>query len=158
MKSKFIIIIALAALLAAVLTPPAQAADYGVQKTIWSFGATNVTGTATNLDSAVDLTQFTEFQLEVRVDLTNAAAGTLDLRWTTSNDGSQYTTAPALAGVSGWFSVPLTNNGTTATWRTNISVGALGYWKLAWLTNAAGQSITNASLRIYAKPKNTTLR
>jgi len=136
---------------------PARAADYAVQKTFWSASSiTNATGVATNVNAAIDLTKTADFTIQFVLAFTNACAGTYDVQWTTSADNSTYASAPAMPGASGWFSIPLTNGGTTVTWLTNISVASRGYWKLNWGTNQAGQSLTNAQVLGYMKPKRTS--
>lgn len=154
-------IIALVAFIAALSIPPTvHAADYDVIKTFVASGTNRLVDAAsTNLDAVADLTQWTEFQLEVQAGNSNAVTGSLDIRWDTSNDGSKFPTHLALANNSGWFAVPLTNNGTAAIWHSNISVGALGYWRIEYITNnLGGFSSTGLTVRAYAKPKNTSLR
>lgn len=148
----------MAAAILALFTLPVRAADYAVQKTFWSVtDFTNVTATATNLAQAIDVTQVSDFALQIKTGITNPSAGSLAIQWETSLDGTFLTTNnPAAPGSSGWFSVPLTNSGTRTVWTTNITVGAVGYWRLSWLTNSAGQSITNVSITGYAKPKRTS--
>jgi hypothetical protein len=132
---------------------PARAAEWDAIGTFWRVtDFTNATATATNLDTAIDVREFSEFTLEVQAGLTNASTGTIDLRWTTSNDGTKYSAAPAAPGASGWFSVPLTGAGTSASWRTNIPVGSYRNWKISWSTNVAGQHMTNVLIRAYGKP------
>lgn len=147
---------ALCALIGLVLMP-AAGADYAIAKSFWVVANfTNNPATATNLAQVIDVTQFPDFALIVKGGLTNPSAGTLDIKWDVSADN----TYPVQAGVvaplqSGWFSVPLTNNGTNFNWTTNITVNAVGYWRLTWLTNAAVQHMTNITIRGYVKPKRT---
>jgi hypothetical protein len=131
-----------------------EAQQYGSATALLSIGGTNATATATNvsaLSTAVTLTKYGDFDLEVIIGVTNAATGTYDLRWSTSNDGTNYATSPAAPGASGWFSIPLTNAGTRVVWRTNIVTGA-GYWRVDWATNASGQHATQQVIRPWIKP------
>lgn len=133
-----------------------QAADYGVQKQFWAVNNfTNVTGTVTNLASVADVTQYNDFQFVVFGAATNACAGTLDVVWTTSGDNSHFCSAVCPQN-RGWFSIPLTNLGTAFAWQTNVTVTSLGYWKVDYITNSAGQSITNITVNAYAKPTKHT--
>lgn len=146
----------LAALVAVIASASfARAQQYGVLHTFWNVADfTNTTATATNLASAVTLTKTAKWTLWVVVGVTNPAAGTLDVRWDCSADGSNFLTTnnPAVPGSSGWFSIPLTNSGTKIVWATNMTADALGYWRLNWLTNAAGQSVTSITVQAYSKP------
>lgn len=146
--------LALVAILSA-FALPARAQQYGPLHTFWNVADfTNATATATNLASAVTLTKTAKWTLWVVVGVTNPAAGTLDVRWDCSADGSTFLTTnnPAVPGSSGWFSIPLTNSGTKIPWATNMTSDALGYWRLNWLTNAAGQSVTSITIQAYSKP------
>lgn len=150
------------AVLAAVVfaPPPAQAADYAVQKTFWSFAGTwtNSPAVATNLAAAIDVTQFTDFALGIVGKSTNTTgAGSLDIVWETSLDGSNWpitSTNAALGRNQGWFSAPITN-GTAHVWITNITVDAIGYWRIRHLTNASSCNFTNLAISGYVKPKRT---
>ena len=144
----------------AALGAPVKAADYAVQKTFWSWvgGQTNLNTTATNLAAAIDVTQFTDFALQVSCVFTNTdLSGGIDIRWDTSIDNVNYSGQVVSPGSSGWFRIPVpaTNVANRVTWTTNITVGAVGYWRLAWLTNQAGQAITNLSIVGRVKPKRT---
>ncbi len=135
---------------------PARAADYAVQGNFWSATSiTNATGIATNLNAAIEVKKTDSLTLQFVLGFTNACAGTYDVQWTSSADGVTYASAPAMPGASGWFSIPLTNGGAVVTWITNISIGSRGYYKLNWGTNQAGQSLTNASVLGYVKPRRT---
>lgn len=144
----------LAITMSSLINPPcASAADYGVQQTFWSVtDFTNAPGTATNLASFVDVRQFSEFYLEVKTGLTNASAGTIDLRWATSADGVNYCSTFPCPGNTGWFSTHLTNGATSTTWITNVTVNSAGYWGIIWATNNSAQHMTNITIRAYAKP------
>lgn len=140
--------------------PKLQAADYAVQKTFWSFAGTwtNVAGADTNLASAIDLTTFSDFNLQIVAKHTNAAvAGFFSVVWETSADGVNWPTGYTnnAPGAVGWFAIPATNNLTTA-WNTNITVGSAGYWRIRHLTNASSGAVTNLSLAGYVKPKRTS--
>lgn len=145
----------------ALLTPPrARAADYAVQKTFWSFAGTwtNSPNAVTNLNSAIDVTQVTDFALAFVARSTNTTgAGTLDFVWETSPDGSNWpiTLTNAASGrAQGWFSAPITN-GVAHVWVTNITVDAIGYWRIRSITNASSCNFTNLSITGYVKPKRT---
>ena len=143
----------------------ARAASYGEGNTHWNtftgVGITNVTGIATNISATavgsayVDCRQSDGFTLQFTLAFTNACAGTYDVQWTSSADGVAYVASPAVPGASGWFSIPLTNGGTTVTWVTNVPMSTRGFWKFNWGTNQAGQSLTNAVVKAYIKPKRT---
>lgn len=135
----------------------AFAGDYGPQRVFWSANSiTNATGTASNVNAAIGVTQTAEFTLQAVFGFTNACAGTYDVQWTCSADNATYASAPAARGASGWFSIPLTNGGTTVTWITNIPMASLGFWKFNWGTNQAGQSLTNVYVTGWVKPKRTS--
>jgi hypothetical protein len=148
------------ALLALALTTPpvaqAQALEqYGLIKTLLSIGGTNVAGATTNVGNIggantnyLTLTKWGDFDLELIVGVTNASAATIDIPWTTSNDGLNWATTGT---GQGWFSVPLTNGGTRVVWRTNITA-TFGYYKIGFLTNAAVQHVTNTQIRAWGKP------
>jgi hypothetical protein len=149
------------ALLALMLAPAAKAADYAVQKTFWSFAGTwtNDVNVVTNLNAAIDVTQFTDFAIQLVAKTTNAAvAGGISVVWETSLDGSNWPTSYTnFAGaplVTGWFSIPITNAVTTV-WSSNITANAIGYWRIRSLTNASSGSFTNIALTGYVKPKRT---
>jgi hypothetical protein len=134
---------------------PAKAQQYRVLHTFWNVGDfTNATATATNLASTVTLTKTDKWTLWVVVGVTNPAAGSLALQWDCSADGTTFLTTnnPAVSGSSGFFSIPLTNSGTKIVWATNMTADSLGYWRLNWLTNSAGQSVTSIVVQAYAKP------
>lgn len=137
--------------------PKAEAADYAVQKTFYSFAGTdtNVVGQKTNLNAAIDCTQFTDFMLEFRATGTNAAGtatGGFAVAWEYSADNSNWGTVDTMS--QHWFGIPTTNKITTV-FVTNITVNAIGYWRLAWLTNNSAHCITNMSIKGYVKPKRT---
>lgn len=139
------------------LAASVTAQQYAVGTALLNIGGTNATSTATNVSAVasngVTLTKWSDFELEVKLGLTNPATGTYDIAWTTSDDATSWASAPAMPGASGWFSVPLTNGGAPVTWRTNITVGTAGYWRVTWATNASGQSMTQQIIRPYTKPR-----
>ena len=138
-----------------------SAGEYGPVATVWTASSiTNATGIATNVGSltgsaVVPVTQTAEFTLQFVLGFTNACAGSYDVQWSTSASGVSFASAPAMPGASGWFSIPLTNGGAVVTWVTNFNMSSCGYWKLNFATNQAGQSLTNASVIAYMKPKRT---
>lgn len=139
--------------------PRARAADFAVQKTVWSFAGTwtNVVGATTNLNAAVDCTQVTDFDLQVVLSGTNADLTTTlgyTIAWQTSDDNSNWGTLSTGNGGAGWFSVPATN-ALPNVWHTNITMNARGYWRVSWATNSAGQCLTNVQIKAYIKPKRT---
>lgn len=115
------------------------------------------TATASNWNSSVSLTKFDSFVLETGVGTASTAAGgTLDIRFSTSNDGINWTTGLNQPGASGWFSLSPTNSAAGMAWsRTNIVVGSIGYWRIEWVTNNTGVTLTNFTIRAYVKPKRT---
>jgi hypothetical protein len=137
------------------LALPARAQQYRALHTFWDVANfTNLTATASNLASTVSLTKTEKWTLWCVIGVTNPAAGSLALQWDCSADGTTFLTTnnPAASGSSGWFSIPLTNSGTKIVWATNITADSLGYWRLNWLTNSAGQSITSITVQAYSKP------
>lgn len=149
---------AICALTLTLLAPTAARAQYGVQKTFWSATLTNTTAFSTNLSAAIDVTQVTDFALNVRCGVTNPVTGTIDIAWQTSADGNWPATngqAMAVIGQAGWFSIPCTNMGTILNWNTNITVGAVGYWRIAYITNNTVQNMTNAVVTGYIKTQRT---
>lgn len=164
MKTKFQnfrLLLASVALFAAVaVTPRVEAGDYSLQKTFWSFAGTwtNVVGTATNLAAAIDVQQVTDFSLQAIFINTNAAtAGTIDVVWETSVDGSNWPTQSTNASngrAQGWFSFVVTNN-VKSVWITNITVDSIGYWRIRHLTNSSSGNYTNVQVVGYIKPKRT---
>ena len=153
--------LAVASLMAIFLaTPPAaRAADYANQKTFWSAVLTNATAFSTNLNAAIDVTQFSEFALNVRCGVTNPVTGSIDIAWQTSADGNWPATngiPAAVPGYAGWFSIPCTNMGTILNWNTNIPVNAVGYWRITYITNTTVQNMTNAVVTGWVKPKRTS--
>lgn len=130
-----------------------SAQQYGVHATLVNLQGTNVTATATNVAAILGANKFDSFALDVFWGLTNAATGSLDVRWDTSCDGSNFSSSPAAAGSSGWFSVPLTNAGLVGCWMTNLTVGDIGYWRINWITNNTGQSMTNIVIKAIRKYK-----
>lgn len=150
--------LALALLLAVV--PQAKAGDYAVQKTFWSFAGTwtNVAATSTNIAAAIDVTPVTDFALQFLAKGTNntGGAGSFDVVWETSLDGSNWPGTTNLVGrTTGWFSVPLQSNNVTTVWTTNITVDAIGYWRIRHITNNANMNFTNIAVTGYIKPKRT---
>ncbi len=142
------------------VAPPARAADYAIQKTFWSFAGTWTNGptVATNLNAAADLTQFTDFSLAIIAKATNAAgaAGGFSVVWETSPDGTNWPQETnQVSQVVGWFSIPVQSNAVTTVWTTNITMNAIGYWRIRHLTNNANMNYTNIALRAYVKPKRT---
>ena len=131
----------------------AQALVYAEAATFWNvLDFTNLTTTASNLASVANLTFYSAMTLEVKAGFTNASTGTLDIQWDTSANGTEFCANKACPGTSGWFAVPLTNGTTSTYWTTNISnIGAMGYWRLNWITNNAVQHMTNVSIRAYVK-------
>lgn len=149
----------------ALMTPRIHAADYAIQKTFWqsssSTGSTNAVGTVTNLNSVADLSQFTDFVLEVTAVSTNSTSGgTFDINWDTAADPTRFGSGAAIAsqnGSRGWFSIPLTNTvaNVTSVFTTNITVNALGYFRIISLTNNSFQCLTNWRVAAWVKPKRT---
>ncbi len=140
--------------LLALCSTPARAQQYS-PTTLWSFAGTwtNVVGATTNLAAGVTLTKYDQFNLEFYFTGTNAAMTTTlgySVAWQTSDDGVNWGTVDNHS--RGWFSIP-TTNAITCVWNTNITAGSYGYWRINYLTNSAGQCITNLGVRAYVKPK-----
>jgi hypothetical protein len=160
MKNKIKLLIGIVAV--ALLPFASQAADYGISKTFWNFNGTwtNSPTVVTQLLAAADCTQITDFSLQVVAKATNGgavAAGSFDIVWDVSADGSNFPTGitNALPGSVGWFSVPVYSNAITTAWATNITVNAIGYWRIRAITNNANMNYTSIVVRAYAKPKRT---
>lgn len=156
MKHFFKIILLLTFLLT-LCSPPADAQQYEVRTLTNNTGIAVAWGTggATNWAAPITLTKYDSFVLEINQGTASAAAGgTMDIRWSTSSDGTTWTTGLNQPGASGWFSAGVTNSAAgMARWRTNITVGSIGYWRIDWVTNQIGQTITNFSVKGYLKPK-----
>ncbi len=158
--SRFAFATAAIAAALAFTAPPARAADYAVQKTFWNFAGTwtNSPTVVTNLAQAIDVTQVSDFSLQLVASATNAAggAGGFSVVWETSLDGTNWPNETNQVSRSvGWFSIPCQTNAVKTTWVTNITVDAIGYWRIRHLTNAANMNYTNIALRGYVKPKRT---
>jgi len=113
-RQTFLLTLFLLALVA--IVPRAKAADYAVQKTFWSYAGTwtNSPAVVTNLAAAIDVTQFTDFGLQLVASTTNdAVAGFVSVVWETSLDGSNwptsYTNFAGAPAMQGWFAIPVTN-------------------------------------------------
>ena len=144
-------------LAAASIEESIHAADYAVEANFWiASSITNVATQTTNLNTQIQVTQFSDFGLEATLGFTNASAGTYDIAWSSSHDGINWAdTGIGSIGCRGWFSIPLTNGGPVITWSTNITVNTCGYWRIEWGTNASVQHLTNAVIKGYVKPKRT---
>jgi hypothetical protein len=152
--------LALALLALALTTPQLKAADYAVQKTFWSFAGTwtNSPTIVTNLNAAIDVTQFTDFALLVKAAGTNnsVGAGSFDIVWETSLDGVNWPgTTNQIGRTIGWFSAPYQSNSFNSVWVTNITVDAIGYWRIRHVTNQCNMNFTNLTIAGYVKPKRT---
>ncbi len=138
------------------LAPPVGAQEqYGTQNTLVSLPIIAwATGSPTNFAATTTQTKWGEFDLVITTGQadTAGAAGTLDLQWTTSTDGTAFVTGKAVPGASGWFSIPLTNTAAVITWRTNIALPTAGYWRMNYLTNASGKTLTNLVIKTVVKP------
>jgi hypothetical protein len=151
-------LLTLLALLALTLLP-LRAADYAVQKTITNAPVISFANAAQlTINQAVDVTQVGDFALSVFSVSSTAVSGAapLAVKWQTSLDGVNWnaTTNDAPGRAQGWFHIPAsTGGGFTNYWVTNITVDAIGYWRVANITNTTGQSITNLVVRGYVKPK-----
>ena len=113
-----------------------------------------ITATATNFAAVVNCTKHDKFALQFDILTTNASTGPVIVRWSTSLDGVSYASNPEVAGVSaGWFAIPTTNNAKSTTFLTNITVDAIGFWRLEYMTNTTVQHISNCVVRAYLKPQ-----
>ena len=139
----------------------ARAQQYEAITTLWSSGPnlTNPATLATNLSvtaagtNGVNATSLGDFLLVFDGMFTNATAGPMNLTYETSGDGVNWNTNKGIAGGNGWFGIPCTNDGVRTIWSTNITVAALGYWRIGWVTNQTGQALTNVSVVAYRKPR-----
>lgn len=141
-------------------TPAARAQQYAFTTLTNNTGLAIAwaTGDQTNWNAAVTLTRFDSFVLEVRAAAATALAGPINLRWSTSQDGTTWTsTTPGAAPLAGgWFGAHMSNGTAGLTvWSTNITVNSVGYWRIENGTNQTGVTITNFNLRAYTKPRRT---
>lgn len=123
---------------------------------IGAFGRVTPTiaaGSASNVLFTVNATRYGEFALEIRYSIAGTSTTGPSIAWETSADGRNWCTAVDGSG-KGWFALPsnLGTAGATNTWVTNITVGAVGYWRIAWMTNGATQTLTNVGIRAWGKP------
>jgi len=146
----------LAALLFVFLFRASAQEQYGPFKTLCNLVYTNNPGGTTNIANIggantnyVTVTRIQEFLLHFEVGLTNASTGTIDVNWQYSADAIHWDTN---GWGAGWFSIPLTNGGTYVPFDTNIVVSSVGYYRLTFVTNNAGQHWTNFIAKAYAKP------
>lgn len=151
--------IALALLLAVV--PQMKAGDYAVQKTLFNFPVTSIASTVvSNVNQTVDVTQVTDFAIDVSTVSAVAVSGASPLvfKWRTSMNGTDFNTSTndAPGNAQGWFAIPMSTGGSLSNyWTTNITVNSIGYWQLQLMTNATGQTLTNVIVKAYIKPKRT---
>jgi hypothetical protein len=155
-------LLAFAACIFALAGPPAaNAADYAVQGTFFNFPITSIAnGVVSNANATIDVTQFTEFALDVKTVSAVAVSGAspLIIKWRTSLNGTDFNTSTndAPGHAQGWFAVPMSTGGSLSNyWTTNITVNGIGYWQLQLMTNNTGQTLTNVVIRGYVKPKRT---
>jgi hypothetical protein len=145
----------LAAFIGAAVLPAA-----GAQKTFWSFAGTWTNGPTivTNLNAAIDCTSVTDFSLSLIAYGTNnaGATGSFNVVWETSPDGANWPKdTNQISRSVGWFSIPVSSNDVKTVWTTNITMDAIGYWRLRHLTNAANMNYTNISIAGWIKPQRT---
>lgn len=156
-------LLALALLLWACLTAPAQSAQQYGYVELLAQGTTNkiATGDPTNLTSVasatngVTLTKFNDFLLNVDGFTAGALTnGMIDVRWSTSVDGLTWQTNCELKSGStcGWFSMDAHTGGNHFIFNSNITVGTAGYWRADYLTNRTGLTVSNMTIRAYRKP------
>lgn len=130
--------------------------------TIYTVPSAFPTGTASNIAAQVTTEivnctkhdQFT-FALFTTPNATGAQGNVaLGVRWSVSADGVNWpATAIDVAGQTGHFTIPLTNNTGQITWQTNITMNTLGYWRLDYLTNNHSGSLTNGHIKAWFKPQ-----
>lgn len=138
-------------------TPPAaQAQDqYGLRQTLidmplCAWG----NATASNQNLVVSATKWQEFVVEVTAGSASTLSGTMDIRWSTSSDGTNWTTPLASSGSSGWFALPISGAaGGRINNRTNILLNSIGFWRADYVTNTSGQTLTNFNVKVYTKPR-----
>jgi hypothetical protein len=141
-KSIFAVAMAAAALLVAM---PAEAQTYG---TI-SFSAVPGTiqaGLATNQTAVIDCRANRQLTFYLQAAGTNTTTTNVTAHFIQSPDNVTYST------VSGFDLVLPLNNTTTACITTNVDCGAIGFWKLQYVTNAAAVPITNVLVGVCLKP------
>jgi hypothetical protein len=154
MKIKYIVFAAIAICLGGI--GYSQSSRYQSGATFWNFSAwTNVPGDVTNVSVAMDCTTLSDFALGIVAIATNntGGAGSLDVVWETSVDGNNWPMQTnALLNNVGWFSIPLQSNHIMTCWGTNITVNAIGYWRVRHITNKANICFTNLNMWGHIKP------
>ncbi len=128
--------------------------EQGSTNLIATAAATNLT-TVSTASNGVVLTKYNDFVLNVDGYTAGALTnGMIDVRWSTSVDGMAWQTNCELKSGStcGWFSMDVNTGGNHFMFNTNITVGALGYWRIDFLTNRTGLTVSNTTIRAYLKP------
>ncbi len=129
----------------------------GTTNGIANAAATNIHVTALGTNG-VTLTKWGDFTLNV--DGFSAGAltnGMLDFRWSTSADGTSWNTNATLNASegAGWFSLGVNTGGSRFIMNTNITVNSIGYWRIDFITNRTGLTVSNMTIRAYLKPRRT---
>lgn len=153
-------ILASAAVMLAVtvgFTPPAAQAQeqYGLKQTLLDLPVISwANASTTNFNLVVSAPKWQEFVLEVTAGSASTLSGTMDFRWSTSSDGTNWTTPLASSGSSGWFALPISGTaGGRINNRTNIVLNSIGFWRADYVTNTSGQTLTNFNVKVYVKPR-----
>ncbi len=159
-RSAIVTIAAAAALL--LLGGTAKAQDYKLLATLMVQGTTNAiaTASATNLHvtangtNGVTLTKYGDFLLAVDGFYAGALTnGFIDVVYSTSYNGTAWPTNDTFSPgpAAGWFSIPVNTGGSRILWNTNITVGSQAYWRINYLTNRTGLTVSNTTIACYGK-------
>ena len=132
-------------LLFAMPEPTAQAQTYGALS-FSGVPGTIAAGTATNQTAVIDCRANRQLSFYLQ------AAGSSN---STANVTAHFIQSPenvTYSSVSGFDVVLPLNNTTTSCITTNVDSGAIGFWKLQYVTNAAAISVTNVIVGVCLKP------
>ena len=141
---KFITTVSASAILAALLlaAPRARAQTY---QSVTLYKGSIESAVATNLTAIIDCRGNRQLSFSLQAAGTDSTTATVTAHFVQSPDTVTYSTV-------GFDVVLPLNNTTTACITTNADVGAAGFWKLAYVTNAAAVPVTNVVVQVALKP------
>lgn len=102
--------------------------------------------TATNVGTVIDCRYNRNIGIYAQAQGTNTSTSAITAVFNQSADGLNFDTLTPR--VVTWA----LNNTTVASTTTNWDIGAIGYLKLAYITNAAGTGISNVVVQVALKP------
>ncbi len=145
MNFKNLILAAMMTAMALLAAQPVQAQTYG------SLSFSGVPGTiasavATNQTALIDCRANRQLTFYLQAAGSSNTTANVTAHFIQSPDNVTYSTASYFEVV-----LPL-NNTTTACVTTNVDAGAVGFWKLQYVTNAAAISVTNVVVGVCLKP------